>query len=167
MLAHQLQQATSYSQITEINTGSGVTTSDPSLINNQLKNYFSNLCLSDADSNTIRIQSFLDFPTLKPDTQSSLDQFLTTNEIQATINSMQSGRTTEPDGFLIEYYETFSSRLVPLLKSMYDETLEAGCLPPTLTQATISLILKKDKDPLDCSSYRPISLLCCDHKILT
>lgn len=61
---------------------------------------------------------------------------------------------------------TFSFRLVPLLKSMYDETLVAGGLPPTLTQATITLILKKDKRPLNCSSYRPISLLCCDYKIL-
>ena len=122
------------------------------------------------DTNTAQIQSFLDSldaPTLNPDIQSSLDQPLTTNEIQAAINSMQSGRTPGPDGFPIEYYKTFSSKLVPLIKAMYDETLEAGCLPPTLTQATISLILKKDKNPLDCSSYRPISLLCCDYKILT
>ncbi len=79
---------------------------------------------------------------------------------------MQSGWALGCDGFPIEYYKTFSSKLVPILKSMYDKTLENGSLPPTLTQATISLILKKGKNPLDCSSYRPISLLCCDYKIL-
>uniref|UniRef100_A0A8P4G9K3 Reverse transcriptase domain-containing protein n=1 Tax=Dicentrarchus labrax TaxID=13489 RepID=A0A8P4G9K3_DICLA len=170
MLAHQLRQSTSNSQIPEINIAPGVTTSDPNLINCQFKKYYSNLYLSDADTNPAKIQSFLDSldaPTLNPDIQSSLDQPFTANEIQTAINSMQSGRTPGPDGYPIEYYKTFSSRLVPLLKSMYDETLEAGCLPPTLTQATISLILKKDKNPLDCSSYRPISLLCCDYTILT
>lgn len=47
------------------------------------------------------------------------------------------------------------------------ESLVKGKLPQTLTQATISVLLKKDKDPVQCSSYRPISLLCCDYKILT
>lgn len=56
---------------------------------------------------------------------------------------------------------------MPVLKSVYEESLVNGKLPPTLSQATISGILKKDKDPSQCSSYRPISLLCCDYKILT
>ena len=118
------------------------------------------------------MQSFLDSldaPTLSPDIRLSLDQPLTINEIQAAIDSMHNGRAPGTDAFPAEYYKIFSSRLVPLLKSVYDESLETGCLPPTLTQATISLILKKDKNPLDCyrQSYRPISLLCCDYKILT
>lgn len=77
---------------------------------------------------------------------------------------MRSGRTPGPDGWLVKYYKIFSSRLVPILKSIYDETLETASLPLTLTQATISLILKKDKNPLDCSSYRHITLHCCDSK---
>ena len=31
----------------------------------------------------------------------------------------------------------------------------------------ISVLLKKNKDPLKCGSYRPVSLLGCDYKILT
>ncbi len=58
----------------------------------------------------------------------------------------------------------FSSKLSVLLKN--DHSFDLSSLPPTLHQASISLLLKKDKDPLSCSSYRPISLLNVDVKIL-
>lgn len=41
-----------------------------------------------------------------------------------------------------------------------------GALPPSLMEANISLVLKKDKPPEECSSYRPISVLNIDLKIL-
>lgn len=49
---------------------------------------------------------------------------------------------------------------------MYNEALLFGHLPPTLNNAAITLLLKKDKDPTLCSSFRPISLLNVDYKIL-
>ncbi|KAF7649532.1 hypothetical protein LDENG_00139950 [Lucifuga dentata] len=49
---------------------------------------------------------------------------------------------------------------------MFNDSLKSGALPQTLTQASISLILKKDKDPKDCSNWRPISLLNTDVKLL-
>lgn len=49
---------------------------------------------------------------------------------------------------------------------MLEDSFNNDCLPSTLRQSCISLILKKDKDPLDCGSYRPISLLNVDVKIL-
>lgn len=36
-----------------------------------------------------------------------------------------------------------------------------------MTQASISVLLKKNKDPLLCESYRLVSLLCSDYIILT
>lgn len=50
---------------------------------------------------------------------------------------------------------------------MYNESFSEGCLPPTLSKALISLLLKSDKDPLLCGSYRPISLLNVDLKIFS
>ena len=50
---------------------------------------------------------------------------------------------------------------------MYNEAFQHRCLPDTLLKATISLILKNGKDPLLCGSYRPISLLNVDLKILS
>ncbi len=50
---------------------------------------------------------------------------------------------------------------------MFNKSFQSAVLPPTLNQASISLILKKNKDPLACSSYRPISLLNVDFKLLS
>ncbi len=56
---------------------------------------------------------------------------------------------------------------MPLLCKVYEEALQRKTLPLIMTQATISVLLKKGKDPLKCDSYQPISLLCSDYKILT
>lgn len=50
---------------------------------------------------------------------------------------------------------------------MFDESFELGRLPQTLHQVSISLLLKEGKDPLAFSSYRPISLLNVDFKLLS
>lgn len=49
---------------------------------------------------------------------------------------------------------------------MFNHSLSIGTLPKTLTEVSITVILKKDKNPAECSSYRPISLLNVDVKIL-
>lgn len=64
------------------------------------------------------------------------------------------------------FFKRFSSELSPLLLNMYNEALLHCQLQQTLRQASICLIPKKDKDPLSCESYRPISLLNVDCKIL-
>lgn len=50
---------------------------------------------------------------------------------------------------------------------MFNCSSQNSNLPPTLTQACISLILKEDKDPDKCSSYRPTSLPSVDVKVQT
>ena len=49
---------------------------------------------------------------------------------------------------------------------MLNESFSIGHLPETLNQASFCLLPKKGKDPLLCGSYRPISLLNVDCKIL-
>lgn len=50
---------------------------------------------------------------------------------------------------------------------MFNHSISTGLLPTTLYSANISLILKKEKDETDLSSYRPIALLNCDLKVFT
>lgn len=49
---------------------------------------------------------------------------------------------------------------------MFVHSFSQGTLPNSLNEALITLLLKPQKDPTKCSSYRPISLLNADVKIL-
>lgn len=95
------------------------------------------------------------------------EQDLTLEEMNNGIMSLQSGKAPGPDGFPNDFYKKFKDKLAPLLLSVYEEALVNNILPPTLRQASIILLLKKNKDPRDCSSYRPINLTNCDGKVFS
>ena len=44
--------------------------------------------------------------------------------------------------------------------------LRKGCLPQSICLASITLLLKKDKDPLHSAPYRSISVINVDYKII-
>lgn len=106
-------------------------------------------------------------PSLDQGSVNALEKPLTQAEIERAIKTSKSGKWPDPDGCPIGFYKAFSAKLVPLLCEVYEEAFQKKTLPLTMTQATISVLLKKGKDLLKCDSCRPISLLCSDYKILT
>lgn len=86
--------------------------------------------------------------------------------IQQTLSTLKCGKAAGPDGYPTEFYKEFRDLLTPYLLKMYTQANLDGTLPPTLTEAIITVILKRGKDPEEVTSYRPISLLSCDQKIL-
>ena len=99
--------------------------------------------------------------------RTKLDQPFTVEEILNVITNLKSGKAPGPDCFPTEFYKKFSTKVAPILLEVFGECLDNMALPTTMTQAVISVLLKKDKDPSKCESYRPVSLLGCDYKILT
>ena len=80
---------------------------------------------------------------------------------------MRSGKAPGPDGFPNEWFKTVKNKLCPRLVKTYNYSFNiADHLPETMSLASISLILKKSKDPEDPASYRPISLINVDAKVL-
>lgn len=80
---------------------------------------------------------------------------------------MQNGKSPGPDGFSIEFYKKFANQITPILHRMFSHSMESERLPPTLYEVNITLLLKQDRDETEPSSYRPISMLNVDFKILT
>lgn len=82
------------------------------------------------------------------------------------ISRMQNGKVPGPDGISCEFYEEWQTLLLELMLNMFNYSYRSRQLPESLREANISLILKKGKPPEACSSYRPISLLNVDRKVL-
>ena len=71
------------------------------------------------------------------------------------------------DGFPAKFYMTFWCELKSLFLSCIAYSILMGELSPTQSQGIITLIPKQGKDPLLPSSYRPITLLNCDYRLIT
>lgn len=108
----------------------------------------------------------LDIPTLNPVQKTCLDEHIQIDEILNAISTMQNKKNPGPDGYPIDFYKKFADKLAPILLDMFTDSLEKGSMPQTLNEANIILLLKPGKDPVKCNSYRPISLLNSDIKIL-
>lgn len=167
-LAHSLRHASAAHVIDQTASGTELLT-DSLDINKQFHNFYSELYTSDHPIDLGLMDTFfenLEIPNVSEDSRETLDDPITLDEIKNAITCMQSGKCPGPDGFPTEFYKKNSLKLSLLLKAVFEDSLDLSILPPTLRQASISLLLKKGKDPLNCSSYRPISLLNVDIKIL-
>uniref|UniRef100_A0AAR2INH7 Reverse transcriptase domain-containing protein n=1 Tax=Pygocentrus nattereri TaxID=42514 RepID=A0AAR2INH7_PYGNA len=169
LLAWRIKKMQSERAINSIKTSSGRITVDPSEINDSFRQFYENLYKSDCFHASEERDIFLDqlqFQTLTENTKQELDRNLTIEEISQAIKSINSGKAPGPDGFPIEFYKIFKEKLIIPLFNMYEEAFKNEALPPTLRQAMITLILKPGKPATECSSFRPISLMGVDTKIL-
>ena len=80
---------------------------------------------------------------------------------------MAKDKTPGIDGLTSEFYVMFNQSLGPCLWDAIIESHRNGFLYKSVTRGVISLIPKKDKNPLFLKCWRPLTLLCVEHKIVT
>ena len=112
-----------------------------------------------------KFQETYSLPKLTQEESENLNRQTTHTEIEAVIKKLQTNKGPGPDGFTGELYQIFLEEL-PLLLKLYHKIQEEGIFPNSFYKASIILIPKPDIDTTKKESYRPVSLMNIDAKIL-
>ena len=169
LLSRQLRQTQASRAIHSIKSDDGTLWTDPEKINKCFAVFYERVYQSQGEPDPDEMETFfenLDLPKLSAESSLSLDKEINSKEIMEVISSLPNHKAAGPDGFSIEFFKKISSKLSPLLIRMLNHSMSNSRLPPTLYKANISLIPKPSRDPNLVSSYRPISLLPIETKIL-
>ncbi|XP_068115224.1 uncharacterized protein [Hyperolius riggenbachi] len=169
LLANIARGKHKFQHITHIRNKKGQIFTDPADIAKIFHEYYQKLYESPSKPNS-GANDFLDklhLPRLSEDDMDMLNAPITEAEIMVTLKDSPSGKAPGPDGFSFEFFKGLKKDVAPYLGNLYNHILRKEQLPDTAREAFIKILPKKNKDLLDPGSYRPISLLNCDVKLLS
>ena len=148
----------------------GEKTCDPEKILDAQKKFFFNLytepqnTFNDLCSDTY--MGKLDLPQISKSSRQNCEKAITLSEIETAIKSLPLNKTPGPDGLPIEFYKKFSNNISEVILDSFIDSFRSGLLTVSQRQGIICLIPKKGKDLTDLKSWRPLSILNTDYKIL-
>ena len=95
------------------------------------------------------------------------EEGITLEELHTALRMSARGKKPGSDGLPYEFYSQFWDLLGPeLLAVLHDSFQHQHSLPASMTQGVISLLYKGKGSPSLLDSYRPITLLNTDYKLL-
>ena len=81
-------------------------------------------------------------PRLNQEETENTNTPITSTEIETVITNLPTNKSSRPDGFTGEFYQTFREELTPILLKLFQNIAEGGTLPNLFCKATITLIPK-------------------------
>lgn len=148
----------------------GLTLSDPVEFNAKFALYSQQLYSSRAQYSIAQLVQYLDkieFPVLSDTARQRLYVPISSDMIKRALKSIPTGKTLGVDGLPAEFYRAHADLLFPHLHETLKVALTDNQLPQSMSEAVLVVVPKPGKDPALGSSYRPISLLNINAKILT
>ena len=85
-------------------------------------------------------------PRLNQEKIENMKRPITSTEIETVIKNLPTNKIPGPDGFTVEFNQTFREELTPILLKLFQKIKEERTLPNSFYEATITLIPKPDKD---------------------
>ena len=113
---------------------------------------------------------FLDtcpFPSLKQEEVETLNRLITRSEVEASINSLSTKKSSGPDGFTAKFYQMYKEELVPFLLKLFQTIQKEAIFPNTFYETNIILIPKPGTDTTKKENFRPVSMMNINAKIFS
>ncbi|KAJ1091063.1 hypothetical protein NDU88_004191 [Pleurodeles waltl] len=138
-------------------------------INETFRNYYSNLYTKRTSCTATQIEAFLAdslLPQLPQTDRDGIETPITIEEIELALAQLPRNKALGADGLPSEYYKAYLPSLKSHLLGVFQEAWTKESLPISQREAMIVVLPKQGRDHTDVKSYRPLSLLNTDCKIL-
>ncbi|KAJ1118887.1 hypothetical protein NDU88_007074 [Pleurodeles waltl] len=169
LLAWLVRQPLQSSPIGAIRTHSGEVINAQAGINKSFHTYYRSLYQPTNPPNEQQLSELLSLILQNIniiDSAATLDGPITSEELRLALSQKARGKTPGSDGLPMEYYSSLSAHLLQPLIEVFNEARNRKQLPDSMREALIVVLPKPGRDPLDVKSYRPLSLLNTDCKLL-
>ena len=95
------------------------------------------------------------------------EESISIEELKKAVNNLKANKSPGTDGLTAEFYQFFFENIKDYLYDSINYSFQNKILSTEQRRGILKLIPKKDKDLTNMRSFRPISLLNTDYKIIT